>query len=50
MKAEEGKVVIFPGNVFHHVPKNNCDGRIVLAGNIYAMFYRDKSSGDTFIK
>ena len=35
VKAEEGKVVIFPGNVFHHVPKNNCDGRMTLAGNIY---------------
>jgi hypothetical protein len=34
IKAEEGKVVIFPANVYHHVPKNNCDGRIVLAGNI----------------
>ena len=34
IKAEEGKVVIFPGNLFHHVPKNKCDGRIVLAGNI----------------
>ena len=37
IKAEEGKVVIFPGNLCHHVPKNKCDGRIVLAGNI--LFY-----------
>ena len=37
IKAEEGKVVIFPGNLCHHVPKNKCDGRIVLAGNI--IFY-----------
>ena len=22
VKAEEGKVVIFPGNIYHHVPKN----------------------------
>ena len=50
IKPEEGTVVIFPGNLKHHVPTNNCDGRIVLAGNIYAMFYRDKCSGDTFIK
>ena len=48
--TEEGTVVIFPGNLKHHVPTNNCDGRIVFAGNIYAMFYRDKRSGDTFIK
>tara|TARA_B100001250_G_scaffold171142_1_gene147406 strand:+ start:179 stop:730 length:552 start_codon:yes stop_codon:yes gene_type:complete len=34
IKAENGKVVIFPGNLLHHVPKNKCDGRIVLAGNI----------------
>ncbi len=35
IKAEEGKVVIFPGGYMkHHVPKNRCDGRIVLAGNV----------------
>ena len=33
MKAEEGKIVIFPGHLRHHVPKNGCNGRIVLAGN-----------------
>ena len=36
VKAEAGKVVIFPGNVWHHVPSNKCEGRIVLAGNINA--------------
>ena len=36
IKAEEGKVVIFPGNLLHHVPKNKCYDRIVLAGNIFA--------------
>ena len=36
IKAEEGKVVIFPGNLVHHVPKNKCYDRIVLAGNIFA--------------
>ena len=36
IKAEEGKVVIFPGNLKHHVPKNKCYDRIVLAGNIFA--------------
>jgi len=35
IKAEEGKVVIFPASLYHHVPKNKCDGRIVLAGNLY---------------
>ena len=34
VKAEAGKVVIFPGNVYHHVPKTNCENRVVLAGNI----------------
>ena len=34
VKAEAGKVVIFPGNVYHHVPKTRCDNRVVLAGNI----------------
>ena len=37
IKAEEGKVVVFPASLYHHVPKNKCDGRIVLAGNI--LFY-----------
>ena len=35
IKAEDGKVVIFPGNIRHHVPKNNCEGRLVLAGNLF---------------
>ena len=34
IKAEAGKVVIFPGNLYHHVPKNKCEGRITLAGNV----------------
>ena len=34
IKPEEGKVVIFPGNMLHQVPKNKCDGRMILAGNI----------------
>ena len=38
IKAEEGKVVIFPGNLAHHVPKNRCNDRIVLSGNIYPIF------------
>ena len=37
IKAEEGKVVIFPGNMSHYVPKNKCDGRVVVAGNVRAV-------------
>ena len=33
IKAEAGKIVIFPSFLQHHVPKNKCDGRITLAGN-----------------
>jgi len=36
IKAQEGKVVIFPGTLIHGVPKNKCDGRIVVAGNVVA--------------
>ena len=36
IKAEDGKVVIFPANLYHHVPKNKCNDRIVLAGNVFA--------------
>ena len=34
IKAEEGKLVIFPGFMQHHVPKNKCKDRITIAGNI----------------
>ena len=34
VKAEEGKVVIFPAWIRHSVPKNRCDDRLVVAGNI----------------
>ena len=34
IKAEEGKVVIFPGTVRHSVPLNKCEGRMCMAGNI----------------
>ena len=33
IKAEKGKVVIFPASMTHHVPVNKCDGRVTLAGN-----------------
>jgi len=38
IKAEEGKLLIFPGFLEHHVPKNKCHDRIVLAGNIFASY------------
>lgn len=34
IKPESGKIVIFPANVLHHVPKNKCNNRIIIAGNI----------------
>jgi hypothetical protein len=34
IKAEEGRIVIFPCDLYHDVPKNKCDGRITMAGNI----------------
>ena len=36
IKAEEGKVVVFPASLYHHVPKNKCNARVVLAGNVSA--------------
>ena len=35
IKAEEGKVVIFPSIMKHGVPKNRCDGRLALVGNMH---------------
>ena len=34
VKAEEGKLVVFPGFMQHHVPNNKCKERITIAGNI----------------
>ena len=34
MKAEEGRVVIFPGCMYHYVPKNKSDDRVVMSGNL----------------
>ncbi len=34
IKSEEGKLVLFPSIANHHVPKNRCENRIVLAGNL----------------
>ena len=35
IKAEEGKVVIFPSCMYHEVPKCHCDDRITLSGNAF---------------
>ena len=34
IKAEEGKVLVFPANMRHHVPKNKCRDRMALIGNL----------------
>ena len=34
IKAEAGKLVVFPASLRHKVPPNKCDGRITLASNI----------------
>jgi hypothetical protein len=41
IKAEEGRVVVFNSNLFHHVPKNNCDNRVIVAGNYAVDFNSD---------
>tara|TARA_B100000287_G_C20225033_1_gene619710 strand:+ start:75 stop:596 length:522 start_codon:yes stop_codon:yes gene_type:complete len=33
IKAEEGKLILFPSCMKHHVPKNKCKDRITLVGN-----------------
>ena len=38
IKAEAGKLLIFPGHLTHHVPENKCEGRTVVAGNLYHSF------------
>jgi hypothetical protein len=34
IKAEEGNLVLFNGNLKHSVPKNNCKNRVIIAGNL----------------
>ena len=36
VKAEDGKVVIFPDFLRHSIPKNKCKNRVSLIGNITA--------------
>ena len=38
IKAEEGKLLIFPAILDHWVPKNKCDNRVVIAGNAMSYF------------
>ena len=33
IKPKEGKLVIFDSKLYHHVPKNKCDGRVLISGN-----------------
>ena len=41
IKAEEGKLLIFPGHLKHHVPENKCEGRLTLAGNVIVRWYEE---------
>ena len=34
IEAEAGKLVIFPGDMIHEVPPNQCENRCVLVGNL----------------
>ena len=34
IKAEPGKLVLFPAPLLHKVPVNNCDNRVTVASNI----------------
>ena len=38
IKAEEGKLVIFPAFIKHYVPKNKCKNRITLVGNMLPVY------------
>ena len=39
IKAEEGKVVIFPSSINHGVPFNRCENRVIMAANVGFDFY-----------
>ena len=34
IEPKEGRLVMFPSVLYHHVPPNNCNDRVVLAGNV----------------
>ncbi len=42
---KEGQCIVFPSSVKHHVPKNNCDDRVVLVGNIECSLKMDCPKG-----
>ena len=35
IEAKRGRIVIFPGILEHHVPKNECDDRVIISGNVF---------------
>lgn len=39
---KEGRLVVFPGCIKHHVPKNHSEGRLILAGDLMSDWF-DKS-------
>ena len=34
IKAQEGRVIILPGSMYHHISKNRSDDRMVYVGNV----------------
>ena len=45
IKPDEGKLELFPASMLHRVPKNRCDDRIVLAGNIIFLHFNEQGPG-----
>ena len=37
IKAEPGKLVLFPASLRHKVPVNKCDNRVTIASNVYIL-------------
>tara|TARA_B100000427_G_C15302197_1_gene504521 strand:+ start:73 stop:570 length:498 start_codon:yes stop_codon:yes gene_type:complete len=35
IEAKQGRIVIFPGILEHYVPKNECDNRVIISGNVF---------------
>ena len=35
IEAKNGRIVIFPAILKHHVPENQCDNRVIIAGNFF---------------
>jgi hypothetical protein len=49
IKAEEGKIVIFPSVMRHGVPKNRCNSRLTLVGNMISRRVRDPNLDNNFM-